>query len=426
VDSNLSGMPWVAIALMVIAALAIACSVALARKLFVLRQGRGEMQRVLDLFSEAAQDYALWVLGPEGRIVQWSSGAERVHGYSAAEMIGRHCAVLYTEQDRSAHLPQRLLEQAARQGRHTVTGTRLRKQGSPLAVRTVLHALRDEAGQLTGFCEIECDVSDRIELERTLQQTQATLQQAHKLEALGRLSRGVAHDFNNIVQVIKNCVRVLQRRLADQPPLLQFIDMIERNADRAATLSQHLLGFAHLEADESAVTNVDDVVTETAELLRHTLSESIALEHKLGTTLPWTSIDRAQLEAALLNLAADARDAMPAGGKLTIETANAVPQELAAESASDVDQHVTITVAHSGAQPGRARAASGATRIAALGAGFALTHIHQIVEQVGGRVDIERRADGGTSVTLWLPCTRAPTVHPAHGASRATTAASAH
>jgi PAS domain S-box-containing protein len=419
---HLGGMPRVLIALIVIASLAVACSVILARRLFAMRNRGRNMQRVFDLFNEGARDYALWVLGAEGRILHWSAGAERIHGYSAAEMIGRHCSMLYTEQDRDAHVPQRLLEQAARLGSCAITGTRVRKQGDPLTAESVLHALRDEAGELTGFCEIERDVSDRMQLERSLQQTQAALLQSHKLEAVGRLSRGVAHDFNNVIQVIKNCVRVLQRRLADQPQLLQLLDMMERNADRAAGLSQHLLDFARLEPAESRVTNVHEVVAHTAELLRHTLAESIVLEQKLGSTVPWTSIDRAQLEAALLNLAADARDAMPGGGTLSIETANGLLPGSEEEAGNDSGQYVTIKVSDSRSDPTHAPA----TLAAATGdaASLGLTQIHQVLELVGGRVDVKRQPDGGASVTLWLPCARVPEAQPLPGEPRPSTVAS--
>src|SRR5579862_1334107 len=174
-------------------------------------------------------------------------------------------------------------------------------------VHSVLQALRDGSGNLTGFCEVEHDVTKQRQLEHSQRQMRAALMHAHKLEAVGRLSGGVAHDFNNVVQVIKNCVRVLQRRLADQPQQLQFLDMIERNADRAATLSQHLLGFARPEPLETGPTNVHEVVADALRILRQTLNENISLEHKLKSSHPWTSIDRSQLEAALLNLAANAR-----------------------------------------------------------------------------------------------------------------------
>ncbi len=250
------------------------------------------MQRLLDLLGDVASDYGFWLLGPEGRIRRWSRGAERIHGFDSDQMLGRHCSRLYSDRDRSANVPQQVLELAARQGRHEFHGERVRQDGRTVAVDSVLQALRDSSGSLTGFCEIERDVTDQRQSQQTLRQARSALIQAHKLEAVGRLSGGVAHDFNNVVQVIKNCVRVLQRRLADQPQQLQFLDMIERNADRAAGLSQHLLGFARSAPSQPGLTDAHEVVAEALQLLRQTLNESIVLEHKLRSSCPWTSIDR--------------------------------------------------------------------------------------------------------------------------------------
>lgn len=394
--SSLSGTSWALIAACAVAALAAAGCVLLARRLAGERAERRASQRLLDLLSDVARDHAFWLLSPEGRIRQWSRGAERIHGYGSEQMLGRHCAKLYREQERSANVPQRVLELAARQGRHEFHGERVRQDGKTVVVDSVLQALRDASGGLRGFCEVEHDVTAQRQLEQTLRQTRAALMEAHKLEAVGRLSGGVAHDFNNVVQVIKNCVRVLQRRLADQPQQLQFLDMIERNADRAADLSQHLLGFARPEGLESGLTNVHEVIEDALKILRQTLSENIVLSHNLKSRYPWTGFDRTQLEAALLNLAANARDAMPLGGTLTLETSNATLD--AGSGASDrAGQYVTITLSDS-------RRRTEAT----LSEG-PLPHVRQLIDEAGGRLTVERQMQrGGASVTLWLPCAHVP------------------
>lgn len=406
--SSLSGTSWTLIALSVAAAALAAVCGLLVRRLQRERAERRATQRVLDVFSEAARDYGFWLLGPEGRIRRWSRGAERVHGFDSDQVLGRHCSKLYREQDRSANVPQRLLELAARQGRHEFHGERLCEDGRTVAVDSVLQALRDGAGNLTGFCEVEHDVTDQRRFDQTLHQTRSALMQAHKLEAVGRLSGGVAHDFNNVVQVIKNCVRVLQRRLADQPQQLQFLDMIERNADRAAGLSQHLLGFARTEPQQSGLTNVHQVVEDALRLLQQTLRESIVLEHQLNSSLPWTSIDKTQLEAALLNLAADARDAMPGGGTLAIETSDARPDS-SAGSAEQGPQYVTIAISDSGPRAHGAQAGG-------LPDGSA-QQVRQLIEEAGGRLSVDRRPQGGAVVTLWLPSVRVPSAAVAAGAA---------
>ena len=398
--SSLSGTSWALIAVSAgIVAAAAGCWL-LARRLASERAERRATQRVLDLFSDVARDYGFWLLGPEGRIRRWSRGAERIHGYDSDQVLGRHCSNLYSEPDRSANVPQRVLELAARQGRHEFRGERVRHDGRTVAVDSVLQALRDTSGNLTGFCEVEHDVSGQRQVEQTLRQTRSSLMQAHKLEAIGRLSGGVAHDFNNVIQVIKNCVRVLQRRLADQPQQLQFLDMIERNADRAAGLSQHLLGFARSEPQESGVTNVHEVIEAALQLLHQTLNENIVLEQQLRSSFPWTSIDRTQLEAALLNLAANARDAMQGGGTLAIETSD-VGVDSGSGSAEGAGQYITIALSDSGARtPGTQPA---------MRPDASLQQVRQLIEEAGGRLSLESRPEsGGTVVTLWLPCVRVP------------------
>lgn len=397
--SSLSGTSWALVALSAVFVAAAGGSWLLARRLAGERAERRATQRVLDLVSDVARDYGFWVLGPEGRIRRWSRGAERIHGFDADQMLGRHCSRLYSDQDRSANVPQRLLELAARQGRHEFHGERVRQDGRSVAVDSVLQALRDSSGDLIGFCEVEHDVTDQRRSEQTLRQMRSALIQAHKLEAVGRLSGGVAHDFNNVVQVIKNCVRVLQRRLADQPQQLQFLDMIERNADRAAALSQHLLGFARSEPTASGPTNVHAVIEDALQLLHQTLNESIVLDDQLKSRFPWTSIERTQLEAALLNLAANARDAMPGGGTLAIETSD-VTLDSSAGSAEGEDRYVTIAISDSGPR------AQGAQ--SPLLPDASLQQVRQLIEESGGRLSVESRPQGGAVVTLWLPGVRLP------------------
>ena len=398
--SSLSGTSWALIVVSAVVMATAAGCLLLGHRLASERAERRATQRVLDLFTDVARDYGFWLLGPEGRIRRWSRGAERIHGYDSDQVLGRHCANLYSEPDRTANVPQRVLELAARQGRHEFRGERVRQDGRSVAVDSVLQALRDTSGNLTGFCEVEHDVTGQRQVEQTLRQTRSSLMQAHKLEAIGRLSGGVAHDFNNVIQVIKNCVRVLQRRLADQPQQLQFLDMIERNADRAAGLSQHLLGFARSEPQESGVTNVHAVIEDALQLLHQTLNENIVLEQQLRSQFPWTSIDRTQLEAALLNLAANARDAMQGGGTLAIETSD-VGVESSSGSAEGADPYITIAVSDSGARiPG----AQSAMRPDA-----SLQQVRQLIEEAGGRLSLESRPEsGGTVVMLWLPCVRVP------------------
>ncbi len=127
--SSVSGTSWALLALSVVVVVAAGGCWLLRRRLARERAERRATQRLLDLFSDAARDYGFWLLGPEGRICRWSRGAERIHGFDSEQMVGRHCSRLYTDKDRSANVPQRELELAARQGRHEFHGERVRQDG---------------------------------------------------------------------------------------------------------------------------------------------------------------------------------------------------------------------------------------------------------------------------------------------------------
>ena len=356
-------------------------------------------ERLLALLADGAAGHALVELDERGRIVRWNAAAQRLYGYAAAEIIGRHCSCLYTEEERSANVPQKQLELAARQGRLAVSGERTGKDARRFATDTLIEALRDGAGRLVGFGCIEHDVSDAARMQRSLEGARAQLSQAQKLAALGQLADGIAHDFNNIIQVIGACVQTLQRRLAGRGEADEFLQMIARNAERAGALSQQLLSLARRAPCGAVLTNVNEVVAEVVALLRHTLREQITLDVRIDGALLWTVIDPNQLEAALLSLAVNARDAMAAGGTLWIETAQAaVPPPASDGIASDgcasdgsgrAEHYILIVIAHSGSGTGREVFGPAAVR------GF--------IEQSGGVLTSEPHEKNGTAVRIYLP-----------------------
>jgi signal transduction histidine kinase len=241
------------------------------------------------------------------------------------------------------------------------------------------------------------------------------------MAALGRLSGGIAHDFNNVMHVIRTCAEFLQRQGAVEPHAGELLQMIKRNADRAAGLSQHLLTVAHRPAASAVPTDVNEVVTDVAQLLRQTLTEDIAVELRLEAGLSWCSIDRNELEAALLNVAADARDVMPGGGTLELATHEAVhggeAEPAPAPSAGRARRYVVVSISHWRCEdvahvPGAAVTGDALTAGAAvdepplaaepeLRLGLVLTR--SLIEQSQGEMHIEPHPRG-TTIRLYLPC----------------------
>lgn len=377
-------------ALLLIAALivVVVLAVRLALRLRAARQGAVRLQQLID----SVADRALLLLDAAGRVIGWSAGAERLYGYGAAQMVGQPHARLYTPEDCAERVPQDTLESAARVGNHGHSGWRLRQDGSLFFAESRIRALRDAAGRLVGFSSVEQDVSERLQQQQALAQARSALAQAQKMAALGRLSDGIAHDFNNVVQVISTCVEVLQRQSAGQPQPGEFLQMIKRNADRAAGLSQHLLALSRRQPPHPAPTDVNSVVGAVVELLRQTLSEDIVVELKIVEGLGWVLVDRNELEAALLNLAANARDAMSAGGRLSFATAEALGAP-GSGGESRQGHYVLISISDTGG-------ADSATRTP-VDPGLDL--VRSLVEQSRGGLQMEREARG-TTVRLYLPC----------------------
>ncbi|HEY1890088.1 MAG TPA: ATP-binding protein [Steroidobacteraceae bacterium] len=225
----------------------------------------------------------------------------------------------------------------------------------------------------------------------------AALAHAQKMEALGLLAGEVAHDFNNLLHVIGNALEILQRP-EQGIDTHRYLEMIRRSTDRAATLTRQLLAFARRQPIEVRPIDANELVAQMAELLRHSLGERITVETVLGQGVGSVAADAGQLETALLNLAINARDAMPQAGLLTLETAGAMLDE----------QYVVIAVSDTGTGMSPEVAARACepfftTKEPGRGTGLGLSQVAGFAYQSGGRVRIASEPGKGTTVRLFLP-----------------------
>ncbi len=255
----------------------------------------------------------------------------------------------------------------------------------------------------------------RLEAEQRmgeqLLQAQAALAQTQKMEALGQLTGGVAHDFNNLLHVIRNAVTIVQnRRRDDDPEISRYLEMAKRNTDRAANTTSRLLAFARQQALDPKPTDINRLVSGMAELLRTTLGENVSMEVVVGSGLWPVALDRNQLETALLNLAVNARDAMPRSGKLTIETSNAFLDESYAQRHSEVrpGQYAMLAVSDTGVGmsseiANRAFEPFFTTKESGRGTGLGLSQVFGFVKQSGGHVKIYSEPGQGTTVKMYFP-----------------------
>jgi PAS domain S-box-containing protein len=365
----------------------------------------------LALLVDGVADHALYVLDSEGRITDWNKGAQRLKGYQPGEIIGEHFSRFYTDEDREAGLPQRALAAAEQNGKYQAEGWRVRKDGSRFFASVVISPLRDPFGRLIGFGKITRDMTAQKEQQQELEQARAALAQAQKMEALGQLTGGIAHDFNNLLHVMRNSVEIVMRRLPDPDPAIRrYLDMIKRNADRAASVTHRLLAFARRQPLDPKPLDLNRIVSGTGDLLRNALGERIAIEVVQGSGIWPIAVDANHLETAMLNLALNARDAMPEGGKLTIETSNAFLDEAYAAAHAEVQpgQYVMIAISDTGSGMTKQTIARAfepffTTKEPGLGTGLGLSQVFGFVKQSGGHVKIYSEVGQGTTVKLYLP-----------------------
>lgn len=384
------------------------------RDLTERREAEAALRRSEEQFRILVQgvtDYALYMLDAEGHISSWNAGAERIKGYSADEIIGRHFSCFYTDEDRASDLPEQGLRTARDTGRWEVEGWRLRRDGTRFWAHVVLDAIRDEDGELVGFAKITRDISERKAAERELEATQAALFQAQKMEALGQLTGGVAHDFNNLLTVILGGLDTIARSgPKDAARVERSLEMARHAAERAASLTSRLLAFSRRQPLQPTPLDLNVLVGDMTELLHRTLGEQIELEGVLSRRLWLADVDRNQLESAILNLAVNARDAMPAGGKLTIETANVQLDEAYAQANREVTpgQYVLVSVSDTGTGMtpdvlAKVFEPFFTTKEVGRGTGLGLSMVYGFVKQSGGHVAIYSEPGHGTSLKIYLP-----------------------
>jgi PAS domain S-box-containing protein len=351
-----------------------------------------ETERRFRLLVESVTDYAIFMLDATGTIINWNPGAQRIKGYAHEEIIGQHFSRFYTEEDRQKEIPRKALETAASTGRYEMEGWRVRKDGTRFWASVVINAVRDSEGNVVGFAKVTRDLTERRAVEERLRQSQ-------KMEGVGQLTGGVAHDFNNLLTVIIGNLEILQSNFRDDEldlsRLQRAIDNAMRGARRAEALTQRLLAFSRQQPLEPKSVDVGRLVTGMSDLLRRTLGEQVAIETVLAGGLWRAHADPNQLEVALLNLAVNARDAMPNAGKLTIETANVYLDEMYAAAQAEVlpGQYVLLAVTDTGAGMSpevRAKAFDPffTTKEIGQGTGLGLSQVYGFVKQSRGHVNI--------------------------------------
>ncbi len=494
------------------------------------------------LLVEGVVDYAIFMLDPEGRIVSWNPGAERIKGYTARDIIGQHFSRFYPPEDVAADKPGRELAIASAEGKYEEEGWRVRKDGTWFWASVLITALRDPTGRLRGFAKVTRDLTERrqaaadlqryeallravvetlpvgllvtdreahivlsntaaervwgelrvgddmitrysatkawwadtgkpidindwplwravrdgepvlntaVELEREgtrryllksavplrdpggqitgavivdqditarrqaeqqLGETRAHLAQAQKLEAVGRLAGGIAHDFNNLLTVINaSSITILQRLPSGDPNRID-LEEIHSAGERAANLTRQLLAFSRRQILEQEQLDLNTVVLGVGRMLGRLIGEDVTLRFPLAPDLNPIRADRGQLEQVIINLALNARDAMPGGGTLTIETANARVRQAGSDASLGLlpGAYVKLVVSDTGTGMDEVTRAHifepfFTTKPQGEGTGLGLATVYGIVQQSGGGITVSSVPGQGSTFTIYLP-----------------------
>jgi PAS domain S-box-containing protein len=372
-----------------------------------LLQSQEQFRRLVDSVS----DYAIFMLDPEGYVTTWNSGAQRIKGYLPSEIVGKHFSRFYTDTDRRDGVPEAALESAAREGRFEKEGWRLRKDGTRFRANVVIDAIRSDSGELIGFAKVTRDVTERHRAQESLQRAQQTLFQAQKLESIGQLTGGIAHDFNNLLTAVGASLELLRKYLTDHPRAGILLENALQGVERGATLTQRMLAFARRQELELRPVDVAQLVAGMKEMLERSIGPSISIVTRIPAGLPPVRTDANQLEAAILNLAVNARDAMPHGGTIII---SARPECLREENGVDAvpGDYVQLSLADTGEGMDEATLRHAVepfftTKGVGKGTGLGLAMVHGVAEQSGGKLKLDSKPGAGTTATLWLPASLA-------------------
>jgi len=355
------------------------------------------------LLIQGVIDYAIYMLSPEGMVSSWNAGAERINGYTPQEIIGQHFSRFYDPADIAAGLPQRALDSAAEHGRFESEGWRLRKDGTKFWASSVIDTIRGPEGELIGFAKITRDATERKQAEHDLEQAREALFQSQKMDAIGQLTGGVAHDFNNLLAAVLGSLELLRKRLPADPKIARLLDNAISGAQRGAVLTRRMLAFARRQELQPTSIDIAALTENMLGLLQSSLGPSVTIETRFPPALAHVMADQNQLELAILNLAVNARDAMPKGGHLVIEG-----REASKLSGFKQLRRVTLSVKDAGhgmdaATLQRATEPFFTTKGLGKGTGLGLSMVHGMAQQLGGDLVLTSKPGEGTTAQLSLP-----------------------
>ncbi len=361
------------------------------------------------LLLRGARDYAIYMLDVNGHVRSWDDGAARIKGYTAEEIVGRHFNVFLTEEDRAGDVADQALLIAAREGQFDTETWLVRKDGTRFYASIVMDSLRDDAGELIGFTKLVRDITTQHEAKLALEEAREQLTQAQKMEAIGQLTGGIAHDFNNLLMIISGYAQILQGRLKETKDK-QAVEAIRSATSRGEKLTRQLLAFSRRQQLMPVVVDLRQRIDSVRDMLVPSLRGNIELICEIEDKIWPVEVDLGELELALVNIAVNARDAMPDGGTITLSARNVVLKPGSAAGALEGD-YVALAIIDtgSGMPPdvvARVFEPFFTTKPIGKGTGLGLSQVHGFALQSGGAATVSSEEGKGTVVTMYLPRSR--------------------
>jgi PAS domain S-box-containing protein len=364
-----------------------------------------DSERNFRMLVQSVTDYAIYMLDPDGTVASWNAGAERIKGYSAREIVGKKFSEFFTSPDREAGVPDMALRIAGETGRYESEGWRVRKDGSRFWALAVIDAVRDENGELRGFAKITRDMTERRDAQIQLQRAQEQLAQSQKMEAIGHLTGGIAHDFNNLLMIVSGQAQLMRLR-TKEPKDLRALETIKQAAKSGSNLTRQLLSFARRQRLHRLTVDLKEHLSGIRDLLASSVGGAVDLQIEVDSDVWNVETDTGELELALVNIAVNARDAMPNGGVIKIETGNVTADgsnvadlkgDFVALSMSDTGSGIPPEVMAKVFEP------FFTTKEVGKGTGLGLSQVYGFARQSGGDVQIASEEGEGTTVTIYLP-----------------------
>ena len=386
------------------------------------RRNEAELQRVIMAIEQAGE--MVLVADPDGAITYANPAFEAVSGYSREEVLGRNPRLLKSGKQDGAFYDDLW---------KTITGGRVwqgrmvnkRKDGTFYVEDATISPVMDEFGRIVSFVAVNRDVTEHLLLTEEKASLQEQLRQAQTLESIGRLAGGVAHDFNNMLGIILGYGEIVLDRLHERDPLRREVQEMVKAAQRSAALTRQLLAFSRRQTLQPQVLDPNDLVRNLEKMLRRLIGEDIELRLALAQDVGRVFVDPGQIEQVIMNLAVNARDAMPGGGRLSIGTASVELDEIYAATHPDAapGEYLLLAVTDTGCGMeqevlDRIFDPFFTTKEEGRGTGLGLATVYGIVKQSGGNIWVYSELGRGTTFKVYLPLTGA-LPEPAPGATEA-------